>query len=118
MDFFTNIFQRGNKIYIRGYKDGKRERYFDEYKPYLFLQKQGGKFRTLDNKPVDKIQFENISDAKDFIKRYEDVSNMEIYGLTAFPYVYIFDNFPGEINYDPNIIKTAIYFHQQLTPKA
>jgi DNA polymerase elongation subunit (family B) len=108
MDFYTNVFQRGNKIYVRGYKDGSRERFFEEYKPYLFLQKAGGKYRTLDGKSVDKIEFSDINDAKDFISRYEDVSNMEVYGLTTFPYLYIFDNFKGEINYDPNTVKTAI----------
>ena len=108
MDFYTNIFQRGNRIYVRGYKDGKRERFFEEYKPYFFLKKPGGSYRTLDNQQVDKLQFDSISDAKEFIKKYEDVSNMEVYGLNSFPYVYIFDNFKGEINYDPNVIKTAI----------
>jgi DNA polymerase elongation subunit (family B) len=108
LDFYTNIFQRGDKIYARGYKNGKRERYFDMYKPYLFLQKQGGKYRTLDGKTVDKMQFESISDTKDFLSRYEDVSNMEVYGLTQYTYLYIFDHFKGEINYDPNVIKTAI----------
>lgn len=108
MDFYTSVFQRGNRIYIRGYKNGKRERYFEEYKPYLFLQKQGGKYRTLDGKSVDKMQFENIRDAKDFIERYSDVSNMDVYGLTSFPYLYIFDNFKGEINYDPNTINVGI----------
>ena len=108
MNFYTSIFQRGDKIYARGYKDGKRERYNDTYKPYLFLQKQGGKYKTLDGKSVDKMQFDSISDAKDFLSRYEDVSNMDVYGLTQFAYLYIFDNFPGEINYDPSIVKTAI----------
>ncbi len=108
MDFYTNIFQRGDKVYVRGYKDGQRLRYFEEYKPYLFLNKQGGPYRTLDGKQVDKIEFGSIRDAKDFLQRYEDVSNMDVYGLTNFSYLYIFDNFKGEINYDPTIIKTAI----------
>ena len=71
----------------------------------MFVQKTGGKYRTLDNKPVEKMQFDSISDAKDFIERYSDVSNMEIYGLNAFTYTYIFDAFKGEINYDPKIIR-------------
>ena len=106
--FYTNVFQRGDKIYLRGYNDGKRERYIEEYKPYMFVQKPGGNYKTLDGKQVDKIQFDNITDAKDFVKRYENVSNMEIYGLNNFEYVYIFDTYKGEIDYDPNIIKTAI----------
>ena len=99
MDFYTSVFQRGDKIYVRGFKNGKRSKFIENYHPYMFIQKQGGKYRTLDNKPVEKMQFDSISDAKDFIGRYEDVSNMEIYGLNAFTYVYIFDAFKGEINY-------------------
>lgn len=106
--FYTNVFQRGDKIYLRGYKDGKRERYIEEYKPYMFVQKPGGNYKTLDGKQVDKIEFDSIREAKDFIERYKDVSNMEIYGLNNFEYVYIFDNYKGEIDYDPNTIKTAI----------
>lgn len=105
MDFYTSIFQRGDKIYVRGYKNSKRVKFIETYHPYMFLQKQGGKYRTLDGKPVEKIQFDSISDAKDFIERYEDVSNMDIYGLTNFAYLYIFDSFKGEINYDPKTIR-------------
>lgn len=105
MDFYTSVFQRGDKIYVRGFKNGKRSKFIENYHPYMFIQKQGGKYRTLDNKPVEKMQFDSISNAKDFIGRYEDVSNMEIYGLNAFTYVYIFDAFKGEINYDPKTIR-------------
>jgi len=105
LDFYTSVFQRGDKIYVRGFKNGKRSKFIENYHPYMFIQKQGGKYRTLDNKPVEKMQFDSISDAKDFIGRYEDVSNMEIYGLNAFTYVYIFDAFKGEINYDPKTIR-------------
>lgn len=104
-DFYTSIYQRGDKIYVRGYTNGKRERFVENYRPYMFIQKQGGPYRTLDGKAVEKMQFDSISDAKDFIERYSDVSNMDIYGLNAFAYVYIFDHFKGEINYDPNIIR-------------
>ena len=105
MDFYTSVFQRGDKIYVRGFKNGKRQKLIENYHPYMFFQKQGGKYRTLDDKPVEKMQFDSISDAKDFIERYSDVSNMEIYGLNAFTYLYIFDAFKGEINYDPKTIR-------------
>ena len=107
MDFYTNVHQRGDKIYVRGYKNGKREKFVEQYHPYMFIPKQGGKYRTLDGKPVDKIMFDSISDAKDFVSRYEDVANMDIYGLNTFAYVYIFDNFKGEINYDPKVIRVG-----------
>jgi len=105
MDFYTNIYQRGDKIYVRGYKNGNREKYIEQYHPYMFIPKQSGKYYTLDGKPVEKMMFDSISDAKDFISSYADVSNVEIYGLNTFAYVYIFDNFKGEINYDPKTIR-------------
>jgi DNA polymerase elongation subunit (family B) len=107
LDFYTSVYQRGDKVYVRGYKNGKREKFIENYHPYMFIQKQGGKYRTLDGKHAEKMQFDNISDAKDFIERYSDVSNMEIYGLNKFAYLYIFDAFKGEINYDPKTIRVG-----------
>jgi DNA polymerase elongation subunit (family B) len=107
MDFYTHVNQRGDKIYVRGYKNGKREQFVEQYHPYLFIQKQDGKYKTLDDKNVDKVNFDSIKEAKDFISRYSDVSNMDIYGLTNFAYTYIFDNFKGEINYDPKIVRVG-----------
>jgi DNA polymerase elongation subunit (family B) len=105
--FYTNVFQRGNNIYIRGYDKGIR--YTDKipYHPYLFIPKSNGKYKTLDNKPVEKLEFDSIYEAKDFIERYKDVSNMDIYGLTTWPYLYIFDAFKGDIDYDPKQIRIA-----------
>jgi len=104
MAFYTNAFVRGDKVYMRGFDKGLRIKDVVEYKPYLFVQKQGGKYSTLNGKSVDKIVFDSIRDAKDFIERYENVSNMDIYGLTAFAYLYIFDNFKGDIDYDPKLV--------------
>ena len=104
MAFYTNIFQRGDRVYVRGYDKGLRVKDIVHYKPYLFLPKPNGEYRTLDGKPVAKMMFDGIKDAKDFIERYSDVSNMDFYGLTAFPYVYIFDTYKGDIDYDPKIV--------------
>lgn len=105
--FYTNFYQYGNRIYVRGYDMGLRFRHVHEYKPYLFVPKAGGKYKTLDGKSVDKIEFESLMDAKDFIERYSDVENFEIYGLQHFPYLYIFDEFKGDIDYDPKLVNVT-----------
>lgn len=106
--FYTNVFQRGNYIYVRGYDKGMRYSERVSYQPYLFVpSQQPSKYKTLDGKFVGKMDFDSISDARDFVKRYEDVTNMDIYGLTAFPYLYIFDEFRGDIDYDPQTIKVG-----------
>jgi DNA polymerase elongation subunit (family B) len=107
MDFYTSVFQRGDKIYVRGYRSGKRHTYVEEYKPYMFIPKPDGKYKTIEGKPVDKIDFSSISDARDFINRYKDISNMEIYGYDNFAYTHIFDEFTGEIDYDPTLVKVG-----------
>jgi DNA polymerase elongation subunit (family B) len=107
MKFYTNVYQRGDKIYVRGYEDGQLVEEIINYKPYLFLTKPNGFYRTLDGKTCDKMQFDSISDGKDFIERYTDVSNMDIYGLTHFMYVFMYDTYPGEMEYDPSLVSVV-----------
>lgn len=107
MAFYTNIFQRGNRMYVRGFDKGLRYTDVVNYTPYLFINKNGGKYRTLDGRPVEKLPFDSIGDAREFINRYEQVTNFEIHGLTIFPYLFIFDNFKGDIDYDPKLVNIA-----------
>ena len=103
--FYTHVHMRGNKIYLRGYDKGLRVKEVVEYTPYLFVPKTTGKYKTLDGQPVEKMMFESISEAREFLKTYEDVSNMKIYGLNTFQYLYIFDTYKGDIDYDPKQVK-------------
>lgn len=102
--FYTSVFSLGDKVYLRGYDEGKRIEHVINYKPYLFVPQQDGKYTTIDGKDVGKIEFSSIKEAKEFISTYEDVSNFDIYGLTNFPYLYIYDKFPGIIKYDVSLI--------------
>jgi DNA polymerase elongation subunit (family B) len=107
MFFYTNVFSRGNKVYLRGYKDGQRHNEVIPYKPYLFVPADGKtstEYKTLVGRPVVKMNFDSIFDARDFVKRYEDVANYDIYGLTNFQYLFIHDKFYGEIQYDTSLI--------------
>jgi len=104
MSFYTHVYMRSDKIYLRGYDKGLRIKETINYNPYLFIAKQNGKYKTLDGKPVEKMMFDSIRDAREFVSRYEEVSNMEIYGLTNFQYLYIFDTFKGDIDYDPRLV--------------
>ena len=102
--FYSHVHMRGNRIYLRGFDLGLRVKEVIEYSPYMFIPSKRGTFKTLDGQPVEQKIFPNIYEAKEFIKRYEDVDNMEIYGLTSFPYLFIYDNYPGEIDYDPALV--------------
>ena len=105
MAFYTGCYQRGSKIYMRGFDKGLRISDVIDYKPYMFIPKQGGKYRTLDGREVAKLDFDSIGEARDFVDKYKDVSNMEIFGINTFAYLYIFDTFKGDIDYDPQLVR-------------
>jgi DNA polymerase elongation subunit (family B) len=97
-DFYTNVFQRGNSIYVRGFKDGERFQTKHSYNPYLFISSatESG-YKDIHDNHVKKIDFDSINDAKDFIKQYDNVSGMKIYGYDRWQYMYIYDNYRGVV---------------------
>jgi DNA polymerase elongation subunit (family B) len=105
--FYTDVFTRGNKVYLRGYEDGQSVKKVEEYSPYLFMKAERGIYKTLDGTPVKKIDFHNISEAREYYKSYENVDNAEVYGYNNWAYMYIYDNYKGDIDYDPNLVKVV-----------
>ena len=103
-NFYTSVYLRGDYIYLRGFDKGQRVVDKIKYAPYMFVSKENGQYRTVSGKPVEKIQLESISDAKDFNDRYKDVSNFEVYGFDSYLYTYIYDNYSDEIDYDYRIV--------------
>ena len=95
---------RGSKLYIRGYDKGLP---FDDvlyYKPYLFVPSKKGTYKTIDGRSVDKIEFSTVREAKDFIEKYKDVDQFQVYGSTNFAYVYINDRFKDDIDFDSSLL--------------
>ena len=46
------------------------------------------------------MTFDTIREARDFVKRYEEVANFKIYGNTRYEYAFIADTFRGIIDWD------------------
>jgi DNA polymerase elongation subunit (family B) len=106
--FYTNVSRQSNNLLVRGVdENGHRFSRKVKYKPYLFTPQQGpveGEYRTIEGKPVGKMEFNSMSEAREFLKQYDDVSGMDIYGLTDFTYLYINDHYRKQISYDPALI--------------
>lgn len=99
--FYTNFACIGNNILYRFVENGKRLTRRVPFKPSLFVQsKKQTKWKTLSGEYVDKIEFSDIADARDFVRKYENVSNFVFYGNTKYQYVFIADEFPEMIDYD------------------
>lgn len=101
MKFYTDVSLYRNEILLRGYDNGRRVKECVAFRPYLFLpSKEQTEYRTLDGRYVDKITFDSIREARDFTKKYDDVSNFEFFGITNYDYLYIYENYKGRIEYD------------------
>ena len=100
-NFYTNILQYGNKILVREIRNGKRDNHRVEFRPTMFIKSQNKtKHTSLFGDNLEPIQFGDINDAKEFIKKYKDVENFPIFGNTSFAYQYITEKYPTEIDYD------------------
>lgn len=110
--FYTNVYQRSDKIYIRGYGNGKPFQDDVDYQPYLFVPTPADPethegYRTLQGQPVKKVQFDSINKARNFVKEMEGSSNSKFYGLTHWQYVALNDEFPGTVEYDASLISVV-----------
>jgi len=118
--FYTHVAQYGNNILFRGYNNGKRIQTKIPYHPYLFVpsRQADAEYRTLDDQPVDRMPFNTIKEAKEFLARYEDVTGFKIYGLTNWKYLFLNDLFPAEVPYDVEQISVVTIDIEVKLPKS
>jgi DNA polymerase elongation subunit (family B) len=97
MRFYTNVQLIKDVIHYRGYNNGIKEIYQDKFSPTLFVpSNKSSKHKTLDGQDVAPIKFDKTKEAKEFLKKYEDVNNFTVYGYERFLYQYIANEFPEE----------------------
>lgn len=104
MRFYTNVINRGKNIYVRGWSDGKRWVEVVPYKPSLFIENKKGEPSShrdmFSGKPLSEVKFDDVYEAKDFIKQYDGLKDFPIYGSTDWVGQYIYDTFPHEVHFE------------------
>jgi hypothetical protein len=69
-----------------------------QYSPTFFLpSKKQTVFKTLEGECLEPMKFEDVRNARDFMKRYEEVSNFKIYGQERYEYAFIADEHKGTL---------------------
>lgn len=107
--FYTSVLCVGSNILYRGIKDDRRVKLKIAYKPSLFLpSKKETSYFTLSGEPLERKTFESIREARDFVKRYEEVSSFKIYGNNKYEYAFIADQQKGMVDYDQSKISIAV----------
>jgi DNA polymerase elongation subunit (family B) len=108
-NYYTNVASVGNNILFRGIKNGRRVKLKIGYSPTLFLpSKKPTQFKSLEGEYLEPMKFESIREARDFVKRYEEVSNFKIYGQTRYEYAFIADENKGMVDWNMDDISVAI----------
>lgn len=97
------------QILTTGYEDGVRFQRRVNYQPYAFIKSQdkNSAYRSIEGRSLKRVDFGNIYEARDFVKRHADVENFGVYGLTNWLYQYLYETYPGEIQYDSSLIRVT-----------
>lgn len=92
------------------YENGKKKNERIKLRPYLFIPSATNniEYHTYDDKPVMRVDFESVKEARNFASNYEDVPNFKIYGSPLYHYVYIYENFK---NQTPNPSQIRVLNH-------
>ena len=104
--FYTSVIQYGNRILFRGVDEGYHAQAKIPFAPKLFVKKKSNSsYLSVFGDTLEPIEFVDINDAKEFIKKYSDVENFEIFGNKNFAYQYITENYSGEVQFDISNIR-------------
>jgi hypothetical protein len=87
-----------NQILYRGYNDsGAPIQSKVKFQPTLYIKSnEESPFLALDGTPVSPIKFDSMSEAKQFMKRYEDIHEFKIYGQDRWTFQFIADKWPND----------------------
>ena len=101
MSFYTSVHRYGNKMLFRGYdSNGNRIHKKVPFKPTFYLPtKKPSEWKSLDGASVEPMKIESMSEAQDFVKRYEDVDNFKVHGNNNFVAQFLAEAYPGNIKY-------------------
>ena len=112
MTFYTSVNRYGNSLLYRGYNDnGSAITNRIKFSPTLFLpDREAGenpKYKGLDGTPLRAMQFQKMSEAKEFIDQYKELPSFKIYGNTNYIQQYITEKFPDEIKFNPSMVNVV-----------
>ena len=107
MRFYTSVYERFNKIYVRGYENGKYFESIEDFYPTFYVSsKKKGKYKTLGGESVEPIKPGKISECKDFLQKYSNVDGFSVYGNDNYKAQYISEKYPeDEIKFDTKKIR-------------
>ena len=111
--FYTNVDRYGNSLLFRGYDKRGSITKKVKFEPTFHIPNNDGDWKSLDGKLLAEIQpgreydkngkivkHGTMRDCKEFLQKFDDVSNFKVYGSTNYIHQFISEVFPGTVKYD------------------
>jgi hypothetical protein len=109
--FYTNLYTKGSKVYLRSIEDGQRKSEIIDFIPELYIKTNDAAKATsmsMRDEPLEKLQFTDSKEMKAFIESYKDIDGFSVYGSENIVNQFVSRNYPGNLTYDANQIRCAI----------
>ena len=117
-EFFLTIEQLGNTLHER-YIDsnGIEQKRQIDYKPTLFYHSDvESKYKDIYGMSCKKKHFLDMKEARNWIRRMEDIGQ-DAMGMDDFKLAYLSDRYPGEIHFDPSLVRQCNYDIEVTAPE-
>ena len=98
--FYTNVDRYGNNILFRGYNKRGPVTKKIKFEPTFHIPNNDGDWKSLEGQPLDEIRPGTMRDCKEFLQKYDDVSNFKVYGSSNYIHQFISEVFPDVVTYD------------------
>ena len=118
MRFYTSVCRIGNNICVREQTETGPNKFKVKYEPTLYVSAQGSvDLHTLYGDPVKKVKPGTMSECRDYIKQYSDVSGFSVYGQTDYVLAYINEMYPEEIHFELNRVSAWVLDIETFLPE-
>lgn len=108
--FYTDVSERGGKIFLRYVENGVHKKEVIEYEPELYIKTNDEAKRcskSMWDESLEKIIFTDKKAMNQFIENYKQVDGFSVYGMDKIGYQFIAKTFPGNLNVDTQYIRGA-----------
>lgn len=87
---YSNVRVFGNNVYARYVENGERRQVKIPFNPTFYLKSNTQeKYHTLQGAPLRPITLGSIKESKEFITKYSDIDNFEVYGMENIAYQFL-----------------------------
>jgi DNA polymerase elongation subunit (family B) len=115
--FYTNVTRIGNNLCVREQTEIGPNKFKVKFEPTLYIKTDTQtEYKTLYGDFAKAVTLPSMSEGKDFMKKYESVSGVELFGQQNWILQYINQTYSGEVAFNPSRISAWSIDLESLLP--